>query len=74
MIKNALIILFIIGLLYYCVSNKKDKEEIYSISIRVKNEEKFMVQELKEKYSLNINKLFKNFIREHYAKVIQITK
>lgn len=53
---------------------KKDENEIYSISIRVKNEEKLMVEKLKEEYSVNISQLFKKLIREYYEKVSQLPK
>jgi len=45
---------------------KKNKQEV--IIVRVTKIEKQMVKELKEKDSINISALIRNFIRDYYEK------
>ena len=52
------------------MKNKENKiEDVYPLSIRINEEDRTILEKLRKEHAINVNQLFKNFIRNHYEKL-----
>ena len=53
---------------------KNKIEDHYPLSIRINEEERIILEKLKKEHAINVNQLFKNFIRNHYEKLNKLNE